>query len=115
MKKLGSSVAVWCAVAVVVVLWAEVPVAAARLCSLEELSVCMEAVTGSEPPTSTCCSKLAEQEPCLCEYLKVDPNLKQYVNSPAVEKVAAACNIHIPTCEIFDSQDLALVPDWILG
>ncbi|KAL2241412.1 non-specific lipid-transfer protein 2-like [Sesamum indicum] len=115
MKLLGSSLAVWC---VVVVLWAEVPVAAARLCSLEELSVCMEAVTGSEPPTSACCSKLAEQEPCLCEYLKVDPNLKQYVNSPAVQKVAAACNIHIPTREICDStysQEFALVPDWILG
>ncbi|BAT93804.1 hypothetical protein VIGAN_08034100 [Vigna angularis var. angularis] len=66
-------------------------------CNALQLSACASAITSSNPPSSVCCSKLKEQRPCLCQYLK-DPNLKKLVNSPNARKVANACGSPFPTC-----------------
>lgn len=66
-------------------------------CNALQLSACASAITSSNPPTDVCCSKLKEQRPCLCQYLK-DPNLKRLVSSPNARKVADACGSPFPTC-----------------
>ncbi|XP_059670605.1 non-specific lipid-transfer protein 2-like [Cornus florida] len=95
MKKGCFIVAVVCVV--VVVLLGEVGVTRAVTCSPLELSPCVAAITSSQPPSSECCSKLREQRPCFCGYLK-DPNLKQYVNSPSAKRVASTCGVPTPRC-----------------
>ncbi|KAK7357747.1 hypothetical protein VNO80_17043 [Phaseolus coccineus] len=66
-------------------------------CNALQLSACASAITSPGTPSSACCSKLKEQRPCLCQYLK-DPNLKRLVNSPNARKVANACGSPFPTC-----------------
>ena len=96
MKK--ASYVALCAVVVVAMLLFEAPLMAkAVTCSPLELSSCISAITSSAPPSSTCCTKLREQRPCLCGYLK-DPNLRQYVNSPGARKVASTCGVPFPSC-----------------
>ncbi|XP_030955885.1 non-specific lipid-transfer protein 2-like [Quercus lobata] len=96
MKK--ASYVVLCAMAVVAMLLFEAPLMAkAVTCSPLQLSSCIAAITSSAPPSSTCCTKLREQRPCLCGYLK-DPNLRQYVNSPGARKVASTCGVPFPSC-----------------
>ena len=96
MKK--ASYVVLCAVAVVAMILFEAPLMAkAVTCSPLQLSSCIAAITSSAPPSSTCCTKLREQRPCLCGYLK-DPNLRQYVNSPGARKVASTCGVPFPSC-----------------
>ncbi|CAK7344257.1 unnamed protein product [Dovyalis caffra] len=82
---------------VVVMLFAESQVSQAVTCNPRQLSPCLGAITSSAPPSATCCSKLKEQKPCLCGYLK-DPSLKQFVSSPGARKVASACGVLYPTC-----------------
>ncbi|XP_059670618.1 non-specific lipid-transfer protein 2-like [Cornus florida] len=94
MKKACLAVAVC---VVMVVLLGEVGVTSAVTCKAVELSSCYAAITSSQPPSSQCCSKLREQRPCLCGYLK-DPNLSQYVNSPGAKRVASACGVSTPKC-----------------
>ncbi|GMI73442.1 Tracheary Element Differentiation-related 4 [Hibiscus trionum] len=65
-----------CVVAVAVVMFSGR--AEAVTCNPTELSSCAPAFTSPAPPSATCCIKLMEQKPCLCEYLK-NPSLKQYV------------------------------------
>ncbi|GMP28341.1 hypothetical protein CsSME_00003930 [Camellia sinensis var. sinensis] len=96
--KTQSSLAVLCAMAVVVaVLLGEASVVKAVTCNPTELSPCIDAITSSKPPSTTCCVKLREQRPCLCGYSK-DPNLSQYVNSPNAKRIANTCGVSIPTC-----------------
>ncbi|OWM68023.1 hypothetical protein CDL15_Pgr017591 [Punica granatum] len=72
--------------------------AAMTTCNALELSSCATAITSSGvPPSPTCCSKLKEQRPCLCQYLK-DPNLQRLINSPNAKKVATICGSPFPTC-----------------
>ncbi|KAM7479678.1 hypothetical protein LguiA_027891 [Lonicera macranthoides] len=85
-----------CAV-VVILLLAEAKVSVAVTCNPSELGPCASALTSSSPPTKLCCSKIIEQKPCLCGYLK-DPNLKKYVSSPNAQKVASTCGVPIPKC-----------------
>ncbi|KAK9272609.1 hypothetical protein L1049_002984 [Liquidambar formosana] len=77
------------ALCVVVVLLGEAHLTKAVTCSALELSSCLSAFTSSAPPSRMCCSKLREQRPCLCGYLK-DPNLRQYVNSPNARRICLA-------------------------
>ncbi|KAJ6766583.1 BIFUNCTIONAL INHIBITOR/LIPID-TRANSFER PROTEIN/SEED STORAGE 2S ALBUMIN SUPERFAMILY PROTEIN [Salix purpurea] len=83
--------------AVVVMFLAEAKVSEAVTCNPGELSSCLGAITSSSPPSTTCCSKLKEQKPCLCGYLK-NPALKQFVSSPGARKVASACGVPYPSC-----------------
>ncbi|KAI7736550.1 hypothetical protein M8C21_018025 [Ambrosia artemisiifolia] len=66
-------------------------------CSVSELSPCLPSFTSSVPPSSQCCSKLKEQKPCLCGYIK-NPSLKQYITSPNAKKVSSTCGVPIPKC-----------------
>ncbi|KAK4341685.1 hypothetical protein RND71_040186 [Anisodus tanguticus] len=75
----------------------ELLVTDAVTCSVTELTPCAAAITSSQPPSSACCSKLREQKPCLCGYLK-NPNLRPYVNSPNAQRVAKTCGVPTPNC-----------------
>ncbi|KAF8378670.1 hypothetical protein HHK36_030019 [Tetracentron sinense] len=82
---------------ILVLLLSEARVSLAVTCNALELSSCLSAITSGGAPSGTCCNKLREQRPCLCQYLK-DPNLKQYVSSPNARKVASTCGVAIPNC-----------------
>ncbi|KAJ4962055.1 hypothetical protein NE237_021965 [Protea cynaroides] len=72
------------------------PVAAVT-CQVSQLSVCASAILQSGAPTTICCAKLKEQEPCLCTYFK-DPKFRKYFNSPNAKKVATVCSVPFPHC-----------------
>jgi len=82
---------------VATMLLAEAQVSQAQTCNPGQLSPCLGAIMSSTPPSTTCCSKLKEQKPCLCGYLK-DPSLKQFVSSPGARKVASDCGVPYPSC-----------------
>ncbi|XP_065858832.1 non-specific lipid-transfer protein 2-like [Euphorbia lathyris] len=97
MKK-PSALSLWVVLnLILLVLTDQVLVSNAVNCSPSELQPCLPALNSSAPPSSFCCSKLRQQKPCLCGYLK-NPNLKKYVNSPGARRVAAACKVAIPSC-----------------
>ncbi|CAN6577889.1 hypothetical protein ACFX13_040121 [Malus domestica] len=82
---------------VVVLLLATAPVSTAVTCNAIQLSPCAGAITSSTPPSKLCCSKIKEQKPCLCQYLK-NPNLKKLVNTPNARNVARTCGTPFPKC-----------------
>ncbi|KAF4386648.1 hypothetical protein F8388_006603 [Cannabis sativa] len=97
-KKLSSLAWVMVVVAAAVVLVvSEAPVAEAVTCSVMEMSSCLPAITSGANPSTQCCSKLNEQKPCFCGYLK-DPSLGQYVNSANAKRVASQCGVSYPNC-----------------
>lgn len=71
--------------------------AEAVTCSTMELSPCMGAITSTAPPPAACCSKLREQQPCFCGYLK-NPSLGGYVQSPRAKTVISKCGVPFPKC-----------------
>ncbi|XP_048129389.1 non-specific lipid-transfer protein 2-like [Rhodamnia argentea] len=73
------------------------PVAEAVMCSATQLSPCVPAMTSSAPPSALCCSKMREQRPCLCEYIR-NPNLRQYLTSADGRTVMRVCGVPYPTC-----------------
>ncbi|KAF3646541.1 Non-specific lipid-transfer protein 2 [Capsicum baccatum] len=82
---------------VLVLLLAEAHVSLAVTCSAIQLSPCLSAITSNSAPSSLCCSRIREQKPCLCNYLK-NPMLRNYVNSPGAKKVARTCGSPYPKC-----------------
>ncbi|XP_058193714.1 non-specific lipid-transfer protein 2-like [Rhododendron vialii] len=72
-------------------------VSMAATCKILSLSPCLDAITSGTTPSDRCCSRLKEQEACLCEFAK-DPDYSQYITSPNAMKVATACGVAIPTC-----------------
>ncbi|XP_030537130.1 non-specific lipid-transfer protein 2-like [Rhodamnia argentea] len=90
-------VALCALLAVLLLAEAEVRVEAAVTCRPIELSSCVSAITSATPPSTLCCSKIKEQRPCLCQYLR-NPNLKKFVNSPNARKVASTCGTPFPKC-----------------
>ncbi|XP_039035435.1 non-specific lipid-transfer protein 2-like [Hibiscus syriacus] len=80
--------------AVAVLFWGA---AEAVTCNPQEFSPCMPAFTSPAAPTAACCSKLQEQEPCLCGYIK-NPGLKPYVDTPNAKRVASDCKVPWPQC-----------------
>ncbi|XP_020210342.1 non-specific lipid-transfer protein 2 [Cajanus cajan] len=91
------SYATFCIMLSLVLLYETKGSVAAVTCNALQLSACANAMTSSSPPSAVCCSKLKEQRPCLCQYLK-NPNLKKLVNSPNARKVATTCGSPFPTC-----------------
>ncbi|OWM84645.1 non-specific lipid-transfer protein 2-like [Punica granatum] len=87
--------ALFITVAVLLLAAAAAPKAVAVTCDAKELLACLPAFEGSPTPSSECCSKLKEQQPCLCGYLK-DPNLKKYWGSPKAKTIADACGVPYP-------------------
>ncbi|KAK8518900.1 hypothetical protein V6N13_017835 [Hibiscus sabdariffa] len=87
-----------CVVVMAVVLFlGEIHTAEAVICNPTELRPCTPALTTPADPTPICCSKLHEQQPCLCEYMR-NPGLKPYVDSPNARRVASFCKIPWPQC-----------------
>ncbi|KAJ8769831.1 hypothetical protein K2173_008239 [Erythroxylum novogranatense] len=82
---------------VMVLLLGKTQESVAVTCNPMELSPCANAMTSSNPPTPACCTKLKQQRPCLCNYLK-NPNLQRLVNSPNARKVANTCGSPFPNC-----------------
>ncbi|CAL9224470.1 unnamed protein product [Arabidopsis halleri] len=66
-------------------------------CTATELSTCAVPMTTGIPPSTECCTKLKEQQPCFCTYIK-DPKYSQYVGSPNAKKTLATCGVPYPTC-----------------
>ncbi|KAA0058095.1 non-specific lipid-transfer protein 2 [Cucumis melo var. makuwa] len=66
-------------------------------CNPMQMSSCMNSIVSGTPPSSQCCSKIKEQKPCLCGYLK-NPFLKSFVSSPNARKVANDCGTPFPNC-----------------
>ncbi|KVI04649.1 non-specific lipid-transfer protein 2-like [Cynara cardunculus var. scolymus] len=86
-----------CAAALLVMLLAGSQVTRAVTCMATELAPCAPAISSSSPPSELCCSKIKEQQPCLCGYLK-NPSLRGYVTSPNAKKVATTCGVPVPKC-----------------
>ncbi|XP_044477456.1 non-specific lipid-transfer protein 2-like [Mangifera indica] len=94
--KMKASYAAICSL-LVLLLMAEAQVSVAVTCSPTELSSCVSAITSKTPPSKLCCSKIKEQKPCLCQYLK-NPNLRKFVNTPNARNVASTCGTPFPKC-----------------
>ncbi|KAK8529805.1 hypothetical protein V6N13_102702 [Hibiscus sabdariffa] len=87
-----------CAMVMTVVLFSgEIRTAEAVICNPTELRLCMPALTSPVDPMPICCSKLDEQQSCLCGYMK-NPALKPYIDSPNAKRVASYCKISWPQC-----------------
>nr|ACM78621.1 non-specific lipid-transfer protein type 2 [Tamarix hispida] len=83
--------------AVVMLLLSQTQVSTAVTCSPAQLSPCVGAITSSSPPSGLCCSKVRQQKPCLCQYMK-NPYLRKFVNTPNAKKVASQCRTPFPRC-----------------
>ncbi|ESR55832.1 AAI domain-containing protein [Citrus sinensis] len=92
----ASHVAAICTL-VVLLLAAETQVSVAVTCSPTQLSSCVSAITSSTPPSRLCCSKIKEQKPCLCQYLR-NPSLRKFINTPNARRVASTCGTPFPKC-----------------
>ncbi|KAL6973573.1 hypothetical protein U1Q18_027758, partial [Sarracenia purpurea var. burkii] len=66
-------------------------------CNVQELSSCASAISTGGAPSKLCCTKIKEQNPCLCQYIK-NPNLRTFVSSPNAQKVAKTCGVPKPKC-----------------
>ncbi|KAK2986774.1 hypothetical protein RJ640_010999 [Escallonia rubra] len=76
----------------------QVSVTKAVTCTVAELASCTPAFTSPTlPPSKECCSKLMEQQPCFCGYLR-DPALKPFIGSPNARRIVNACSVPIPKC-----------------
>ncbi|PON77514.1 Bifunctional inhibitor/plant lipid transfer protein/seed storage helical domain containing protein [Parasponia andersonii] len=78
MKKLSFLALCVVVVSAAVVLFSQVPKAEALNCSPFQLIWCLPVITRGTRPSDLCCTKLDEQEPCLCGYIK-NPNLQHYL------------------------------------
>ncbi|XP_057810676.1 non-specific lipid-transfer protein 2-like [Salvia miltiorrhiza] len=96
MKSKVGCVAIFVAMVVVLAI-GEVKVANAVTCNPLQLTPCAAAITSAGSPTVACCTKIKEQRPCLCQYMK-NPNLQKFINSPGAKKVASSCGTPFPKC-----------------
>ncbi|PON77512.1 Bifunctional inhibitor/plant lipid transfer protein/seed storage helical domain containing protein [Parasponia andersonii] len=67
----------------------------AAVCEPTELISCLNKFRGSQ--SKPCCSKLQEQEPCLCGYIE-DPKLAEYFNTTHARVFASKCGVPFPKC-----------------
>ncbi|TVT96757.1 hypothetical protein EJB05_36581, partial [Eragrostis curvula] len=96
--------------ALVLLLFATAPAAdAATTCDAMQLTPCAGAIIGNAAPTAACCSRMKEQQPCLCTYAR-DPNLQRYVNSPNGKKVMATCKCSLLALRSVQQQATAISP-----
>ncbi|CAN8258915.1 unnamed protein product [Cochlearia groenlandica] len=89
--------ATWIIVLMVALVLILFPAAEAVTCSPMQLSPCASAITSSSEPSALCCTRLKEQKPCLCGYMR-NPNLSRFVSSPNARKVSNRCKLPIPRC-----------------
>ncbi|KAK1412363.1 hypothetical protein QVD17_33552 [Tagetes erecta] len=86
-----------CVATLVLLVLAELHVSMAVTCAPTQLAPCASAFSAASPPSKLCCTKLKQQKPCLCKYIK-NPSLRNYVNSPNAKKIARICRVAIPKC-----------------
>ncbi|KAK1302159.1 putative non-specific lipid-transfer protein [Acorus calamus] len=60
---------------------AHVPMTVSVTCDPNELSSCLLPILFGTTPSTTCCQKLREQQPCFCEYI-ANPDYQGYITSP---------------------------------
>ncbi|PIN02219.1 hypothetical protein CDL12_25271 [Handroanthus impetiginosus] len=82
---------------VLVLILGEVEVTNAATCNPVQLSPCMSAITSSAKPSTLCCTRLKQQKPCFCQYLR-NPNLQKFIKSAGAKKVSSFCRISYPRC-----------------
>ncbi|KAI7758148.1 hypothetical protein M8C21_010595 [Ambrosia artemisiifolia] len=75
----------------------QIPTATAVTCNYMELLPCSGAISSSQAPSGTCCSKIKEQRPCFCGYLR-NPSLRQYVSPATAQRIASQCGVSLPQC-----------------
>ncbi|XP_010227440.1 probable non-specific lipid-transfer protein 2 [Brachypodium distachyon] len=92
---MGSSKAVVCALAFVLLLAAET--AAGASCDATALSPCVGAIMLGGAVTPGCCARLKAQQGCLCQYAR-NPSYAGYVGSPRAQGVVQACGLPKPKC-----------------
>ncbi|PSR96541.1 Non-specific lipid-transfer protein [Actinidia chinensis var. chinensis] len=98
--KASSILVLAAAAALVLVLAHEADVsmaASAVTCKPTELNPCIGAITSGARPSPLCCTKMKQQSPCFCQYIK-NPDYKKIVTSPNAKKVVTACGVSIPKC-----------------
>ncbi|KAI4341510.1 hypothetical protein MLD38_026224 [Melastoma candidum] len=86
-----------CSLLLLLIVVTQTRVTDAVTCAPTELSSCASVIVSSTPPSKLCYTKIREQKPCLCQYLK-NPTLKRFVNSPNAKKVASTCGTPFPSC-----------------
>ncbi|KAG2302598.1 hypothetical protein Bca4012_060936 [Brassica carinata] len=64
-------------------------------CVPTELNSCLPAVQTGSNPSTECCTKLKEQQSCLCSYIQ-NPAFGPYLKN--AQKGLAACGVPYPTC-----------------
>ncbi|KAL4205440.1 hypothetical protein AMTRI_Chr01g114610 [Amborella trichopoda] len=69
----------------------------AASCNSQGLNVCAGALFNFIPPSTSCCSKLKQQAPCMCQYSK-DPHLHNFIASPNAKNIAQKCGTPLPNC-----------------
>ncbi|XP_039035442.1 non-specific lipid-transfer protein 2-like [Hibiscus syriacus] len=84
-----------CVAALAVLLFTRVTEAA--ICDPQQLRPCISALTSPGAPSIACCSKLNEQRPCLCGYIR-NPALKHFVDNPNTKRIASTCRVPYPRC-----------------
>ncbi|KAI3519312.1 hypothetical protein L1887_08341 [Cichorium endivia] len=60
-------------------------------CSDMELMPCGVAISSSQAPTSDCCTKVTQQSPCFCGYIR-DPSYRQFISLATTERVVRQCS-----------------------
>ncbi|KAI7757558.1 hypothetical protein M8C21_019755 [Ambrosia artemisiifolia] len=63
----------------------------AQVCNLFTLSPCLGPALFFIPPSGTCCRRLRDQVPCLCDYTQ-GTNYGRFIGSGA-RRVAQACGV----------------------
>ncbi|CAA7043172.1 unnamed protein product [Microthlaspi erraticum] len=87
-----------CAILLILVVAQENRVAAAvAKCDPMQLFPCKDAISFGIAPTKECCTKVGQQQHCVCQYLK-DPHFKSFLNSPNAKKIANDCHYPYPKC-----------------
>ncbi|KAK1301469.1 hypothetical protein QJS10_CPB12g00471 [Acorus calamus] len=74
-----------------------VPTTVSVTCDPNELQSCAPAILFGTTPSSTCCQKLREQQPCFCVYVR-DPAYKDLITSPNALSTAQKCGVTQPNC-----------------
>uniref|UniRef100_A0A1J3CNX3 Non-specific lipid-transfer protein 2 n=1 Tax=Noccaea caerulescens TaxID=107243 RepID=A0A1J3CNX3_NOCCA len=71
--------------------------AAVAPCDPMQLLPCEDAIRRGSAPTKECCTKVGQQQHCVCGYLR-NPNFKAFLNSPNAKKIATDCHYPYPKC-----------------
>ncbi|CAA7397676.1 unnamed protein product [Spirodela intermedia] len=76
---------------------ARTPPAESVRCNPSEMLPCSGALFFSRPPSTDCCARLREQQPCFCQYLK-NPSLSSYFSSQNARRVVTTCRVPPSRC-----------------